>query len=84
MGDALPIVYLARHGETTWTLTGQHTGVTDLPFTARVSARWPTSTNDLTRWFASGTRCLENTRRKHGNESKDGDFSPSSKGLGHP
>lgn len=30
---ALPIVYLARHGETAWTLSGQHTGLTDLALT---------------------------------------------------
>jgi broad specificity phosphatase PhoE len=31
----LNAVYLARHGETAWTISGQHTGVTDLPLTAR-------------------------------------------------
>jgi len=35
MSEVLPIVYLARHGETAWTLTGQHTGLTDLPLTER-------------------------------------------------
>jgi len=32
---ALPVVVLARHGETAWTLSGQHTGRTDLGLTAR-------------------------------------------------
>jgi probable phosphoglycerate mutase len=35
MEITLPIVYLARHGETLWSLTGQHTGLTDLPLTQR-------------------------------------------------
>ena len=35
MSTELPIIYLARHGETAWSLTGQHTGLTDLPLTER-------------------------------------------------
>jgi len=35
VGTELPIVYLARHGETAWSLTGQHTGLTDLRLTER-------------------------------------------------
>jgi broad specificity phosphatase PhoE len=33
MSEALPMSYLARHGETAWSRSGQHTGRTDLPLT---------------------------------------------------
>jgi broad specificity phosphatase PhoE len=33
MSEALAVIYLARHGETAWSLSGQHTGRTDLPLT---------------------------------------------------
>jgi broad specificity phosphatase PhoE len=33
MNNNLPTIYVARHGETAWSLSGQHTGRTDLPLT---------------------------------------------------
>ena len=35
MNDALPKTYLIRHGETAWTISGQHTGRTDIALTAQ-------------------------------------------------
>ena len=34
MTETLPVVYLSRHGDTAWRVTGQHTGLTDMPLTA--------------------------------------------------
>jgi broad specificity phosphatase PhoE len=38
MSEDLPVIYLARHGETAWSRSGQHTGLTDLPLTERGEA----------------------------------------------
>jgi probable phosphoglycerate mutase len=35
MSESLPTIYLARHGETAWSVSGQHTGRTDIPLTER-------------------------------------------------
>jgi broad specificity phosphatase PhoE len=35
MSDGLPVVYAARHGETAWSLSGHHTGLTNIPLTER-------------------------------------------------
>jgi probable phosphoglycerate mutase len=35
LSEGLPSIFLARHGETVWSRSGQHTGLTDLPLTER-------------------------------------------------
>lgn len=39
MSSSLPRLFLARHGDTAWTDSGQHTGRTDLPLNARGEER---------------------------------------------
>jgi broad specificity phosphatase PhoE len=39
MTETLPLLYIGRHGETAWSLSGQHTGRTDLPLTEHGEAQ---------------------------------------------
>ena len=38
MSDTLSVVWLVRHGDTAWTISGQHTSLTDLPLTTNGEA----------------------------------------------
>jgi broad specificity phosphatase PhoE len=35
LSETLPVIYLARHGETAWSVSRQHTSLTELPLTER-------------------------------------------------
>src|SRR6202044_2545190 len=49
-----PRLYLIRHGETAWSITGQHTGLTDIPLTLHGE--------DESRALASRLRTIRFTR----------------------
>ena len=41
MSEVLPVLYVARHGETAWSLSGQHTGLTDCASDSKWRAQRP-------------------------------------------
>jgi probable phosphoglycerate mutase len=50
MAERPPEVVLVRHGETEWTLSGQHTGRTDIPLTERGREQARALAAELERW----------------------------------
>jgi broad specificity phosphatase PhoE len=50
MSERPPEVVLVRHGETEWTLSGQHTGRTDIPLTERGREQARALAAELARW----------------------------------
>ncbi|MGA7870453.1 MAG: histidine phosphatase family protein [Candidatus Binatus sp.] len=65
MNEMLPTLYIARHGETAWSLSGQHTGLTDLPLTERGQSNARHLGNQLQRRFFAKvfTSPLQRARR---------------------
>ena len=50
MNETLPQLYLVRHGETAWSISGQHTGRTDISLTERgehAAQEWRARLKDL-------------------------------------
>ncbi|MGH2822231.1 MAG: phosphoglycerate mutase family protein [Gammaproteobacteria bacterium] len=46
----LPRISLVRHGETAWTISGRHTGQTDIPLTERGEREAREPSASLRRW----------------------------------
>jgi len=66
MSSAYPEVYLVRHGQTEWSLSGRHTGRTDIPLTAageeaarKIAARLPAI--DFAAVWSSPSQRAQNT-----------------------
>jgi Histidine phosphatase superfamily (branch 1) len=50
MSEMLPALYIARPGETAWSLSGQHTGPIDLPLTEGGQSNARHLGNQLREW----------------------------------
>jgi bisphosphoglycerate-dependent phosphoglycerate mutase len=50
MSEILPTLYIARPGDTPWSLSGQHTRLTDLTLTERGQSNGRRLSNQLREW----------------------------------
>ena len=65
MNEMLPTLYIARPGETQWSLSGQHTRLTDLTLTERGQSNGRRLGNQLREWAFAFTHAFTSPLRNY-------------------
>ena len=65
MSEILPALYIARSGENQWSLSGQHTRLTDLTLTERGQSNGRRLGNQLREWAFAFTHAFTSPLRNY-------------------